>query len=461
MVNYDPHDTICALSTPPGTGALAIIRISGKEAHRITRQIFSKDPGKTQGHTLLFGKITDGEELIDEVLVSVFRAPHSFTGEDSVEISCHGSPWIQSRILHMLIDRGCRMARPGEFSMRAFANGKMDLSQAEAIADLIASTSRAAHRLAMNQMKGGFSRRINTLREELIHFASMVELELDFSEEDVEFADRAGLTRLVEGIRAMVRHLMDSFAAGNAIKNGIPVAILGAPNMGKSTLLNVLLEDERAIVSEIAGTTRDTIEDEMTIDGIRFRFTDTAGIRETTDEIETIGITRALDKAGKSAVVIYLFDAITATGQSLDKELRDLRARIGEAPLIIPTGNKIDRALAELEAPPLPDGYGDPVLISATRHIGIDTLRSRLVAAAANLTHEGDDVVVSNLRHYEALAHAATALDAVTSGLSSGISGDFLAIDIRRALHYLGEITGEITTDDLLGNIFSKFCIGK
>lgn len=411
------------------------------------------------GYSILFGNIADGNELIDEVLVSIFRSPHSFTGEDSVEISCHGSEYIQSRILQVLMVAGCRMAEPGEYSMRAFANGKVDLSQAEAIADLIASSSSAAHKLAMNQMKGSFSKKINDLREKLIDFASLIELELDFSEEDVEFADRDELTSLVSGIEKMVKELMDSFATGNAIKNGVPVAILGAPNMGKSTLLNVLLEDERAIVSEIAGTTRDTIEDEMIIDGVRFRFIDTAGIRETADEIETIGISRAFAKAGKSAVVIYLFDAVDTPVEVLQKEVETLRNKIGESQQLILVGNKIDKAAGKL--PTLPDALGTALFISATEGEGLDELKRELLAITSKLKTEGDDVVVSNLRHYQALSKADEALKAVLKGIASGLTSDFLAMDIRRALFHLGEITGEITTEDLLGNIFSKFCIGK
>lgn len=461
MLHYETDDTICALSTPAGVGALAIIRVSGTEAFSITNKIFSKDVSLAKGYSILFGNIVAGDELIDEVLVSVFRNPHSFTGEDSVEISCHGSEYIQSRILQTLLAAGCRMAQPGEYSMRAFANGKVDLSQAEAIADLIASSSSAAHKLAMNQMKGGFSKKIIDLREKLINFASLIELELDFSEEDVEFADRDQLTALVSGIEKMVKGLMDSFATGNAIKNGVPVAILGAPNMGKSTLLNALLEDERAIVSEIAGTTRDTIEDEIIIDGVQFRFIDTAGIRETVDEIETIGISRAFAKAGKSAVVIYLFDATETPAAVLETEVKTLRGKIGESQKLILVGNKIDKATDSERRPSLPDSMGKPLYISATQGDGLDALKTELLTITKSLKTEGDDVVVSNLRHYQALSKANEALEAVLKGIASGLTSDFLAMDIRRALFHLGEITGEITTEDLLGNIFSKFCIGK
>lgn len=461
MTHYKPGDTICALSTPSGVGALAIIRISGSAAFQITDKIFSKKVSTASGNSVHFGTISDGAEWIDEVLVSVFRSPHSFTGEDSVEVSCHGSEYIQSRILQVLLANGCRMAQPGEYSMRAFANGKVDLSQAEAIADLIASSSSAAHKLAMNQMKGGFSKKINALREKLINFASLIELELDFGEEDVEFADRDELTKLVSGIVEMVKGLTDSFATGNAIKNGVPVAILGAPNTGKSTLLNALLEDERAIVSDIAGTTRDTIEDEITIGGVRFRFIDTAGIRDTSDEIESIGISRAFAKAVKSAVVIYLYDIVDTPTEVLEKEVRALRGKIGETQKLILVGNKVDKA-GDRYVRRTPAGARDePLFISATLGSGLDELKAELLTLTKNLKTEGDDVVVSNMRHYEALSKANSALDDVLKGLASGVTGDFLAMDIRRALFHLGEITGEITTEDLLGNIFGKFCIGK
>lgn len=460
MVNYNTNDTIAALSTPPGMGALAIIRISGHDALPILSSVFNKDLTQAEGYTIHFGNIKDGEEIIDEVLVSVFRAPRSFTGEESAEITCHGSEYIQSRLLQLLLAAGCRMAQPGEFSMRAFANGKVDLSQAEAIADLISSSTAAAHKLAMNQMRGGFSKKINELREKLIDFASLIELELDFSEEDVEFADRDQLTTLVSGIDGIVKNLMNSFASGNAIKNGIPVAILGAPNMGKSTLLNALLEDERAIVSHIAGTTRDTIEDEMVIEGVRFRFTDTAGIRETTDEIETIGISRAFEKAGKSAVVIYLFDAASTSQSEIQEELEILRNNIGEDVSLVLVGNKIDKLNGASQVMDFPE-MDEALYISARSGKGLDELKSKLIALSKITSIEGSDVVVSNLRHFEALSKAHEALTSVLAGIESEITSDFLAMDIRRGLFHLGEITGEITTEDLLGNIFSKFCIGK
>jgi tRNA modification GTPase len=457
---HDAGDTICALSTPQGTGALGVIRLSGSKSHTIFNEVFSGDISDSKGYSLHYGTIKDGDKALDDVIVSVFKNPKSFTGEDVVEISCHGSPYILSRILQILVDKGCRFARPGEFSMRAFANGKVDLSQAEAIADLIASSSEAAHKLAMNQMRGQFSRKINELREQLIHFASMIELELDFSEEDVEFANRDELKALVEGILRIVSDLIESFATGNAIKNGVPVAILGAPNMGKSTLLNALLNDDRAIVSHIAGTTRDTIEDEVTINGVNFRFIDTAGIRETADEIETIGIQKAYEKAGKASIILYLFDS-RDDAEEIAENVEELKNRFGKERQIIPVANKVDQV-------DYPSGLYQKFerlealhLLSAIEGTGLEELKTRLGKISESILKEGGEVVVTNLRHYEALTKTRESLEAVLVGLDSGITGDFLAIDIRRALHHLGEITGEITTDDLLGNIFSKFCIGK
>lgn len=455
------EDTIVALATAAGVGALGILRISGKEAFSIFHKVFSKDLRNADGYSLHYGRVLDGDETVDDVLVSVFRGPKSFTGEDTIELSCHGSPYIQSRILQLLLEGGCRLAEPGEFSMRAFAHGKMDLSQAEAIADLIASSTKAAHKLAMNQMRGNFSRKINDLRERLIHFASLIELELDFGEEDVEFADRKDLKKLVTEIRVIVSDLMASFAAGNAIKNGVPVAILGAPNMGKSTLLNALLDDDRAIVSAIAGTTRDTIEDETVIDGIRFRFIDTAGIRETTDEIESIGISKAWEKATKASILVYMVDATESDTADIEAAIAEIREKIGDETTLILVANKVDKASdiesVKLKFAPLANIH----LLSASTGHGLDALKAEFVKASKAINIEGSDVVVSNARHYDALAKTDDALDGVLHGLSGGITGDFLATDIRRALFHLGEITGEITTDDLLGNIFSKFCIGK
>ena len=464
MYFLDQNDTIGAISTAPGVGAIAVIRVSGPEAVGMCDALFSKPLEQAKGYSLHFGEIRDGDELIDEVVLAVFRAPRSFTGEDVVEISCHGSIYIQSRLLEALSTRGCRMAKPGEFSMRAFAHGKMDLSRTEAIADLIASSSKAAHKLAMNQMRGGFSAKINALREELIHFASMIELELDFAEEDVEFADRGELETLIANIRRTIGELMAGFAAGRAIKNGIPVAILGAPNVGKSTLLNALLDEDRAIVSAIAGTTRDTIEDTVTIDGMLFRFIDTAGIRDTTDEIETIGIRRAFEQAGKASVVLYLVDATADTdAAALSTAVHEVRQKIGDEQELIAIINKIDRLDESTRASVAEqfDRVENSLMLSAETGEGLAVLQERLSVLARTITGEGSDAVVSNARHFEALKKTDEALAAAKEGLQSGITGDFLASDIRRALHHLGEITGEITTEDLLGNIFSKFCIGK
>ncbi len=463
MQFIDLHDTICAISTPAGTGAIAVIRVSGSRALSAVDPLFSKSLAGARGYSLHYGEFREGSELIDEVMLAVFRAPRSFTGEDVVEISCHGSQYIQGRILQALTAAGCRPARPGEFSMRAFANGKMDLSRTEAIADLISSSTKSSHRLAMNQMRGGFSKKINELRERLIHFASLIELELDFSEEDVEFADREDLRELVEELRTATAGLVQGFSAGRAIKNGIPVAILGAPNVGKSTLLNALLEEDRAIVSSIAGTTRDSIEDTVTIDGVLFRFIDTAGIRDTADEIERIGIRKAFEHAGKASVILYLIDATAdMDAQALAGAIAEVKMKTGEDREFIALVNKVDM-LNEEEKRDFADRFpGDPpLLISAEKGAGMDALHARLSEVARSLSVEEGDVLVSNARHHDALTKTLSALDDVARGLATDITGDFLASDIRRALHHLGEITGEVTTDDLLGNIFSKFCIGK
>jgi len=453
-----------ALATPSGAGAIAVIRLSGKDAFIIADKVFrakgKKKISEADSHTLLFGDILDEEELVDEVLMSVFRNPKSFTGEDSVEISCHGSTFIQKRILNLLSKNGCRMANPGEYSMRAFLNRKMDLSQAEAVADLIASSSEAAHKVAMHQMRGGFSSELKILREELIHFASLIELELDFSEEDVEFADRTQMRELIHRIIATIDRLVGSFELGNVIKEGVQVAIIGEPNAGKSTLLNAFLNEERAIVSEIAGTTRDTIEDELVMEGIRYRFIDTAGIRETTDTIETLGIERTMQKADQADIVLFLFDASTYTSAQLEKEITELKKRKQniETRLIL-VANKVDRTTENIA-----EKFADKniISISAKRKTGIDALRTRLTNFV-NLTalHE-DQTIVTNTRHIEALRGAKKSLQEVLTGFDNRMSGDLVAIDIRRALFHLGEITGgTITPDDLLGNIFGKFCIGK
>lgn len=452
-------DNIVALATPSGTGAIAVIRVSGPDAISLVDNIFRSIKGKEleqqKSHTIHLGHIVDGAKILDEVLVSIFKAPHSYTGENVVEISCHGSPFIQQQTIQLLLRNGCRTASAGEFTLRAFLNGKMDLSQAEAVADLIASDSAAAHDIAIQQMRGGFSNEIQKLREELLNFASLIELELDFSQEDVEFADRTQFNELLNRISEVLKKLIDSFALGNVIKNGIPVAIVGQPNVGKSTLLNVLLNEERAIVSEIAGTTRDTVEDHISIKGINFRFIDTAGIRETVDVVEKIGIERTFDKIEKARLIIYLFD-----GLDFDRsELERIQKRYPNKQLL-PICNKMDLldddqiALLKREIP-------DVLFLSAKHKKGIAELENKLLDLVDSGALSGDTTIITNSRHYDALLKALEEIQKVKEGMDIGISSDLLAIDIRQALFHLGEITGSVTTDDLLGNIFSNFCIGK
>lgn len=450
----DYNDTICALSTANGVGAIAVIRISGVNTFPILDKIFSKKLIDKASHTTHFGVITDKNgELIDEVLVNIFKNPHSFTGGDVAEISCHGSVFIQQKILEVIFNNGARLAKPGEFSMRAFANGKFDLSQAEAIGDLISSSTEASHKLAMQQMRGGFSNEISFLREQMMNFASLIELELDFSEEDVEFADRKQFYELLEVISTKLDGLIKSFSYGNVIKNGVPISIIGAPNAGKSTLLNRLLNEEKAIVSDIAGTTRDIVEDEIIINGISFRFIDTAGIRETTNEIEQIGIKKAIERAKKSEIVIYLFDAKDDI-KGVEKGIEMLKTEV-ESEIVL-VANKVDLLTDSSNYIKL-----NPLEISATNGKGVSNLIDTLVKIVNDKKVEGQQIIITNMRHVEALQKAFDAITQVKQGLDNGITGDFLAIDIRQSLHYLGEITGEITTDDLLGNIFSRFCIGK
>jgi len=467
---YSADDTIMALATASGAGAIAVIRISGNEAFSITEKVFrakgKKVVSKADSHTIIFGDIVDPttgsgqvEELVDEVLVSVFRNPKSFTGENSVEISCHGSVFIQKRILNLLSKNGCRMAKPGEYTMRAFLNRKMDLSQAEAVADLIASSSEAAHKVAMHQMRGGFSSELKLLREELIHFASLIELELDFAEEDVEFADRTQMVELINRIIATIDRLVGSFELGNVIKEGVQVAIIGEPNAGKSTLLNALLNEERAIVSDIAGTTRDTVEDELVIEGIRYRFVDTAGIRQTTDTIESLGIERTMQKVEQADVVMFLFDASTYTLDQLQSEIDELKSRKADLEnRLILVANKTDKTSEKVE---LKFEGLKTISISAKEKTGIEELKIRLTEFVNTAALEENQIIVTNTRHIEALNGARKSLQEVLKGFDNQMSGDLVAIDIRRSLFHLGEITGEITTDDLLGNIFSKFCVGK
>ena len=436
-------ETICALSTPQGIGAIGVIRVSGERTFEIVNKIFKgKDLTKVDSHTIHFGTIRDGGIIVDEVLIAVFKTPRSFTKEDVVEISCHGSDYIIRYILKLLLQNGCRMAQAGEFTQRAFLNGQFDLVQAEAVADLIAADSEAAHKTAMNLMRGGFSNQLKVLREELIHFASLVELELDFGEEDVEFAERDDLKSLILKIQNYLKILIDSFDAGNVIKEGIPVAIIGPPNAGKSTLLNILLNEEKAIVTEIAGTTRDVIEDVLFIEGIKFRFIDTAGIRATKDVVESIGIERSKEAMRRAEIVLLLTD---------NQVINDDFVLDFEEEKIIKVRNKIDLFEQGINF--------EGLNISAKNNIGIEELKTAIVAKAR--VKKQADTMLTNLRHYEHLVKANEALSEVLQGLDIGITGDFLAQDIRLSLHHLGEITGSITSDDLLANIFSKFCIGK
>ncbi len=452
-------DTIVALATPAGTGAIGIIRLSGPEAISIANCVFKgKDLTKQASHTLHFGKIMNGNVVVDEVLASIFVAPHSYTKENSVEFSCHGSAYIIAQIIKLLISKGARMAKAGEFTMRAFLNGQLDLSQAEAVADLIASQNAASHQIAMNQMRGGFSSELQALRSELINFASLVELELDFSEEDVEFANREQMKNLILQILKVINRLIGSFELGNVIKNGIPVVIAGKPNVGKSTLLNALLNEERSIVSEIAGTTRDTIEDEVSLQGLRFRFIDTAGIRETDDVIEAKGVARSMEKINSSAVILYVYDASQTSLSELQTIIAEFKPIIekNNSTLFL-VENKSDKNTA---APYEIEGLSN-IQISALLKTGMQTLENELVKLVDIAALESGQSIVSNLRHAEALQNAATALEKVLNGIDNPITSDFLAIDIKQALYHLGEITGSISTDDLLDNIFSKFCIGK
>jgi len=459
------NDTIVALATPSGAGAIAVIRLSGPEAITICsaffKSIHNKDLSKQKTHTIHLGHIIENNKTLDEVLVSVFKNPNSYTGENVVEISCHGSVFIQQEIIQLFLRNGCRMANAGEFTLRAFLNGKLDLSQAEAVADLIASDNEASHQIAMQQMRGGFSSEIAKLREELLNFASLIELELDFAEEDVEFADRTQFKDLVNRIVFVLKRLIDSFAVGNVIKNGIPVAIVGEPNVGKSTLLNALLNEERAIVSEIAGTTRDTIEDEIVIGGIGFRFIDTAGIRETKDVVESIGIKKTFEKIEQAQVVVYLFDAeqFKTDSEKFIVEIEKIKNKYPLKPLVV-IANKVDK-LSNTEVEALKGTIDNLHLLSAKTGVGVEELKEKLLGFVNTGALRNNETIVTNSRHYDALQKAFEEVTKVKYGLESGLSGDLLAIDIRQALYHFGEITGEITSDDLLGNIFANFCIGK
>ncbi len=459
-IKTDLDDTICALATAGGIGAIGVIRISGKQTMAIVNSIFKgKDLTKAASHTLHFGKIINQDVVLDEVLASTFKGPKSYTGEDTIELSCHGSPYILQKILELLVQKGARLAKPGEFTLRAFLNKKLDLSQAEAVADLIAADSAASHQTAMQQMRGGYSQQIQFLREQLINFASLIELELDFAEEDVTFASKTELFKLVSNIHALLHSLIQSFTYGNVLKNGVPTVIAGRPNAGKSTLLNALLNEERAIVSSIAGTTRDTIEETFVVDGITFRLIDTAGIRHSTDTIESIGIERTFEAIVKASLVLYVFDASTTSPEQLEVELSQIP---NGNHVIIPVGNKVDLmdTVASASLNHLSQNIRPITYISSLNKNGIDELILRL-KDFIQTNKSGNDIVVSNLRHYEALQQSFNALEQVLQSIENQMSGELLSLDIRKAIFHLGEITGEITTEDLLGNIFSKFCIGK
>ncbi len=467
------NDTIVALASPSGAGAIAVIRVSGSNAIVVSNSTFNsvsgKDITKQKTHTLHLGHIVDGTKVIDQVLLSVFKGPNSYTGENTIEISCHGSTYIQQQIIQLLLRKGCRMANAGEFTLRSFLNGKMDLSQAEAVADLISSDNEASHQIAMQQMRGGFSNEIKELRQELLNFASLIELELDFAEEDVAFADRTQFRELLNRIEFVLKRLIDSFAVGNVIKNGIPVAIVGEPNVGKSTLLNALLNEERAIVSEIAGTTRDTIEDELVIGGIGFRFIDTAGIRETADVIESLGIRKTFEKIEQAQVVLYLVDG---SRLSVDGKLETLLFEVGKTrnqfPLkpILVIINKMDLISPEnisiIDKKLTTNNQQlTTIYISARENIGINELKNQLLSFVNTGALRNNETIVTNTRHYDSLLKALDEIQKVNYGLQTNISSDLMAIDIREALYHFGMITGEVTNDELLGNIFANFCIGK
>jgi tRNA modification GTPase len=469
------NETIVALATAPGSGAIAVIRLSGPQAHEIASAIFKPSGSKGKKYTdlnansITLGHIYDEERVVDEVLISKFNAPKSYTGEHVVEISCHGSLYIQQEIINLCVDKGAKMAEPGEFTMQAFLNAKMDLSQAEAVADLIASESKTAHQIALQQMRGGFSGELKDIRKQLLNFASLIELELDFSEEDVAFANRDELRGLLSKSQSAIRKLIDSFALGNVIKTGIPVAIVGEPNVGKSTLLNALLNEEKAIVSDIAGTTRDSIEDEINIDGVRFRFIDTAGIRETTDTVEGMGIKRSYEKAEQSKMVLYLIDATRLDTDARIKHslmrIQIMKEKFVDKPLLVVL-NKLDQitGLEHAQIIKAIQSYQPDVSLislSAKSSTGVDELKEGLVKSFTSGALSHNDTVVSNARHYHALQNAYNSLIEVQKGIEQDISSEFIAIDIRATAESIGIITGEITNDELLGNIFSQFCIGK
>jgi len=466
---FRPEETICAPATAIG-GAIAVIRISGSQSLNICEKIFYPSDRNIKlvdlkGFTVVLGEIRSGDEVIDEVLLTVFRAPHSYTGENSAEISCHASPFIIRKILELLINSGAIPAKPGEFTQRAFFNGKLDLSQAEAVADIIASKTSSSHKIALNQMRGGFSAEISRLRSEMLNFASLIELELDFGEEDVEFADRKKLKAIILRVKDLADRLANSFKLGNVLKNGIPVAIVGKPNSGKSTLLNALLMEERAIVSEIPGTTRDTIEDTIVIDGIEYRFIDTAGLRETSNIIEVMGIKKTHEKINQASVIL-LIDEISDSAESINKRARSIREMIRDSEkrliiLINKTDTVPDNCQDELKGKIRLEDNDRLLFISAKEKSGLDELRLKLGQIVMKDKLSSDDVIITSIRHYEALTRVSESLGRVIAGLEDQIPEDLIAIDIRQAIHYLGEITGEITSDEILGNIFRNFCIGK
>ena len=464
-MKIETNDIIVALATAHGSSAIAIIRLSGPEVLNIVEPfIYSKTLKKISlknkpSHSVNFALIVFQDNIIDEVLITLFKNPNSYTGQDSIEISCHGSPFIQQKLLQLFLSQGARMANAGEFTLRAFLNGKLDLSQAEAVSDLIASNSALSHQFAMQQMRGDFSTKINQLRQNLINFASLIELELDFSEEDVEFANRDDLKKLISTIYSVIEALIQSFELGNVIKNGIPVTIIGKPNAGKSTLLNVLLEEDKAIVSEIAGTTRDLIEDEMIIDGVMFRFIDTAGLRITSDAVEQIGLNKAFEAIKKSAIVIYLFDAHELTAGDLVLELQKIEEHLISTQVIL-VANKIDiETLNDLKNEFI--DFPEMIFISAKKQLNIHELKNKLLSLFDARTVSATDTIVTNARHASSLTNANLALKKVLEGLHNNIVPDLLALDIRYALNEIGLITGEVSNEDLLNNIFSKFCIGK
>jgi tRNA modification GTPase len=464
MYQLNGNDTICAISTPPGLGAIAVIRLSGPATLETCKKIFhpageNTDISAVPSHTVHFGTIGTGDDLLDEVLLTLFKAPHSYTGEDVAEISCHGSPYIQQKIMELLLAHRLRLANPGEFTLRAYMNGKFDLSQAEAVADLISSHSRSSHQLALSQMRGGFSKKISTLRSKLLEFTSLIELELDFSEENVEFASRPDLIHLLDELESEISTLISSFSLGNVIKNGIPVTIIGKPNVGKSTLLNTILNEEKAIVSEIPGTTRDAIEDTIVIDEYQFRFIDTAGLRSSSDRIESMGIERTWEKIHQASIILYVFDATVDSFEDVMQDVSEFKEITDPSKKLVLIGNKADKLKR------LPSGFKDfveleTIFVSAKRKENINLIAESLLKSvrAENLSNS---TIVSNTRHLEALQNALSSILSVKEGLSSGLTSDLLTTDIRKALHHLGEITGEITTDEILGNIFGRFCIGK